>query len=131
VTTGKYHPGHDLHFIHAKHLGGTPWGWRPGTVSEVREDGVRVDYLLEPGAVDVWHHEVLPVVVGTPVRVHEQFHGFDVDGSWLNVRLTGGLGAVPQPVEPGIWADEARSAVVVDLARGEAVVPAPVEVTDR
>ena len=131
MTTGIYHPGYHLHPLHAKHLGRTPWGWRAGTVSEVREDGVSVDYLLEPGHVQVWHHAALPVVVGTPVRVHEQHHGFDVDGAWLNVRLTGGLGAVPAPVEPGIWADEAQAAVVVDLARGEAVVPIPIDVTDR
>ena len=131
MTTGIYHPGYDLHLLHAKRLGRTPWGWRAGTVSQVREDGVSVDYLLEAGRVQVWHHYALPVVVGTPVRVHEQYHGFDVDGAWLNVLLTGGLGAVPEPVEPGIWADEAQAAVVVDLARGEAVVPTPIDVTDR
>ena len=131
MTTPSYHPGYELHFIHARHLGRTPWGWRAGTVSEVREDGVSVDYLLEPGHVEVWHHEALPVVVGTPVRVHEQYHAIDVDGAWRNVRLTGGLGGVPEPVGTGTWADEVQAAVVVDLARGEAVVPVPVDVIDR
>lgn len=82
----NYSVGHDMHVIHAKRLGQTPWGWRPGTVGWVDGQTASIEYLLEEGSVEIWHHEPLDMLsVGTPVRIHEGYHALDIAGQWLNV----------------------------------------------
>lgn len=114
----SYRPGHDLHVIHAKRIAKSPWGWRPGTVTAYVDGLVTVDYVFEDGTIELWHSRPVPVEPGTPVRVHERYYALEVAGAWFNVEVRrGGLGAVPDPDEPDLWAREVPI-VVVDLARG-------------
>jgi hypothetical protein len=117
-----YWPGHNMHFIHAKHVGRTPWGWRDGIVESVTDGWAEVRYLLEEGRVSVWHHTELATLLspGDPVRVHERFHALGGPFGWLNVEVRGGLGAVPDPEEPDVWAQETTGGVV-DLSTGRAL----------
>ena len=119
-----YAPGHQMHFIHAKQVGRTPWGWRDGVVTAARGCEVTVQYLQTDHTLRVWHHRPLPVVAGQPVRVHEQFYVLGGPVGWANVVVTGGLGAVPEPEAPELWRAE-QSAPVVDLSEGYALPEQP------
>ena len=126
-----YRPGHQLHHIHARLLGLRPWGWRPGVLHRVDGQEAVVHYLLDDGAVTVWHEGRLRTVAdGTPVRVHEELRGLDVDGLLLHVDVTGGLGPVPAPADPALWRAEMQPFPVVDVARGAALVDVPREPGD-
>lgn len=135
IATGKpcesYRFGHHTHWIHADHLGQTPWGWRDGPVASAGDDGwITVDYLLDGGSARVWHHEDLRVPVGTPVRVHEEWMGLSGLFGMVNVALTAGIGAVPAPEHPETWAQE-MSVGVVDLSTGRAIDLAGVDAEDQ
>ena len=109
-----------MHFIHARHIGETPWGWRDGVVESVGPDGwVHVRYLAEDAVVRVWHHDPLAqlLAVGDPVRVHERYYSLGGLFGWLNVVVRGGLGPVPQPDNAELWAQETTGGVV-DLSTG-------------
>ena len=114
-----YWPGHNTHWIHAKHVGRTPWGWRDAVVAGLDGLLVSVRYLLEDHELQVWHHEDLSTELrlGDPVRVHEQYHVLGGAFGWVNVVVTGGLGEVPEPAEPSAWAAETTGGVQ-DLGTG-------------
>lgn len=79
---------HNLHVIHAAHIGRTPWGWRDGVVREMASGWLHIDYVAEPGDVQVWHHDVARRLrPGTPVRLHEQYHALGNQAGWLNVMV--------------------------------------------
>lgn len=116
----SFRPGHNMHWIHARHVGESPWGWRDGVVSATSEDGfVTVEYVLESGRVETWHHS--PVVAklskGTPVRVHEGCRTLSSPLGWLNLLIASGLGAVPTPKNADAWAPEVTGGAV-DIATG-------------
>lgn len=117
-----YAPGHNTHCIHAKHVGRSPWGWRDGLVALIDGHWLHISYVGDSGEVRVWHHEALgdEVAVGDPVRVHEGLHVLGGPFGWLNVIAQGGLGAVPEPAEPALWADEVTRGVQ-DLSTGRAL----------
>ena len=99
-TTGpcrRYNPGHNMHAIHAKHIGRSPWGWRDAVVIGLDGCWLTVEYFLEEAHLTLWHHQALTneVCPDTPVRVHEQLHALGGRFGWLNVVVQGGLGAVP------------------------------------
>lgn len=127
----SYWPGHHMHFIHAKLIGQTPWGWRDGVVAQLASQWVEVEYTEEDGRVSLWHHR--PVSAGlaaaTLVRVHEEYHALGSRAGWLNVLVEGGLGPVPSPVDPAVWADE-MTAGVVDLSTGRGLALDHVQSTD-
>lgn len=117
---GSYGAGHLMHWIHARHVGESPWGWRDGVISYVHGRWLEVSYV-EDGYVRVWHHEVLAdLTAGTPVRVHERYHALGGPFGWLNVHAEGGLGDVPEPAEAWLWSDEMTSGVV-DNSSGRAI----------
>lgn len=123
-----YRPGHAMHFIHANVVGRSPWGWRPGTVRRVDGQAATVDYVLEEGAVEVWRHAGFAnLKPGTPVRVHEGLHALELTGAWLNVEVRSGIGPVPEPEHPELWAAETTRVVVTDLRTGTAVREVPRE----
>lgn len=116
----SFHPGHNMHWIHARHVGESPWGWRDGVVSAASADGfVTVEYVLEAGRVEAWHHS--PVVAnlakGTPVRVHEGYRTLSGPMGWLHLLISSGLGAVPKPENTDAWAAEVTGGVV-DMTTG-------------
>ncbi len=118
-----YGPGHNLHSIHARKIGESPWGWRDGVVVEATNQGfVTIEYALEPGRVEAWHHD--PVVgklpTGSPVRVHEGFYVLSSALGWVNLLVSSGLGAVPTPDETDLWQGEVTGGVV-DLSTGRGV----------
>jgi hypothetical protein len=116
----SYFAGHLMHWIHARHIGESPWGWRDGVIAPVLDGWIVVSYL-DGGEVRVWHHEQLPeAATGTLVRVHEEYHALGGPFGWLNVITEGGLGPVPEPAEPGLWSDE-MTVGVVDLSTGRAL----------
>ena len=114
--------GHNTHWIHAKHIGRTPWGWRDAIVTSVGYRWVAVEYLHEPARLRLWHHESLTAEIqtGDPVRVHEQYYVLGGPFGWLNVVVAGGLGEVAEPAEPRLWADEMTGGVQ-DLSTGRAL----------
>lgn len=114
----SYAPGHQMHPIHGRHLGLTPWGWRPGIVTAADAAVAWVEYLGDEGTIELWHHRALPVQIGDPVRVHEEYYALDIGGAWHSCELRSGrIGAVPTPDLPELWAAEVPP-VVVDLVRG-------------
>ncbi len=117
-----YWPGHNAHWIHAKRIGGTPWGWRDAIVTTVEGRWVTVTYVLEGTQLRLWHHERLSSEIhpGDLVRVHEQYNVLGGPFGWLNVIVEGGLGAVPEPAEPALWADQTTGGVQ-DLSTGRAL----------
>lgn len=118
VPCTSYAAGHNVHFIHAKHVGRTPWGWRDGVVTAHGGDTLAVRYVETDHEVRVWHHRALPALeLGSPVRVHEEYYVVGGPFGWLSVVLTGGLGAVPEPADPEEWAPQMVRAVV-NLATG-------------
>jgi hypothetical protein len=119
----SYRAGHHMHFIHAKRIGQTPWGWRDGVVVSVSTSGwIEIDYVHEEGHVRALHHEDLTRVLapGMPVRVHERYYAVGGRFGWVNVFLAEGLGWVPAPTDPGLWAPE-MTVGVTDLSTGRAV----------
>lgn len=118
----SFYPGHNLHVIHANHVGRTPWGWRDGVVRELASGWLHIDYVADPAEVRVWHHEGFPRLLrpGTPVRLHEQYHALGSHAGWLNVVVVDGCGPVPAPPEPGVWATD-MTVGVVDLSTGRGV----------
>jgi hypothetical protein len=116
VQSPCYRPGHHLHFIQAKLTARTPWNWRPGVVREYANHEVTIDYTIEDGFVVLWHNTYLAVTRGTPVRVHEQHRILEIAGAWFNrAQHSQGLGAVPDPEHPELWAAEVP-VVVTDIA---------------
>lgn len=118
-----YFPGHHMHWIHARKIGESPWGWRDGILTAVSAAGrVEVEYALEPGGVTAWHHVDLTseLAVRTPVRVHEGLYALGSPLGWLNLRLDAGVGPVAEPEDAELWAQEALGGVV-DLSTGRAL----------
>lgn len=114
--------GHNTHWIHAKHVGRTPWGWRDAIVTGIDRRWLTVEYAVELGQLRLWHHQALrsEIAVGSPVRVHEQYYVLGGPFGWLNVLVQGGLGAVSEPAEPEVWAGEMTGGVQ-DLSTGRAL----------
>ncbi len=117
-----YWPGHHTHCIHANHVGQRSWGWRDAIVTAIAGHWLDVDYVHETASLRLWHHEALTgeLAVGDPVRVHEEYHLLGGPFGWLNVIVEGGLGAVPQPAEPALWAHQ-MTAGVQELSTGRAL----------
>ncbi len=81
-----------------------------------------VEYVVEPAVLRLWHHTSLraELSVGSPVRVHEQYYVLGAPFGWLNVIIEGGLGSVPEPAEPAVWAEQMTGGVQ-DMAPGRAL----------
>jgi len=118
----SYLPGHQTHWIHAKHIGRTPWGWRDAIVSGLDGWWLTVAYLGSSRQVRLWHHADLAgeLQAGAPVRVHEQYGVLGGAFGWLNVVIEGGLGPVPDPADPAAWEHRMTSGVQ-DLGTGRAL----------
>lgn len=119
----SYRAGHRMHHIHARHLAQEPWGWRDATVVAVDDHSVTLAYVGEGTTLTIWHHHGLgDVLTGAlPVRVHEGMHALGHPGGWLSVAIIeGGLGAVAEPTDVGLWAADVTPGVV-DLATGDGV----------
>lgn len=117
----SYRPGHLLHFIHAGRISRTPWGWRDAVVREISTDNVAVvDYLDGSGTAEIWQHRDLSVAAppGMPVRLHERYYALAAGRAVLNVLLLRGIGPVPEPASPDLWAGEGE-VIAVDLATGD------------
>lgn len=127
-----YWAGHNTHWIHAKHVGRTPWGWRDAVVTGIDDRWLTVAYVVEQVELRLWHHSVLAgeVTVGSPVRLHEEYYVLGGPFGWLNVIVEGGLGAVPEPANPGAWAAEVTGGVQ-DLATGRALAVDHLHAEDR
>ena len=118
-----YAHGFDMHVIQAGLAARRPWGWRDGLVTSYAEGVAVVDYVSEPGTIEVWHSRDLSLAPGSAVRVHEGVHVLDTGGGWWNVLVrAGGLGAVPEPEHPELWAGE-EQVVVTEVATGRGVTP--------
>ena len=118
----RYNPGHNMHQIHAKRIGSSPWGWRDAVVAGLNGRWVSVDYFFEEARLSVWHHQALndEMRPGDPVRVHEGLHTLGGTFGWLNVAVRGGLGAFSPPADAGSWAAEYTPGIQ-DLATGRGV----------
>lgn len=118
----SYRPGHLMHWIHAKRIGQTPWGWRDATVVAIDGLWLTLSYVVGDHVVRAWHHQSLgdQVQVGSPVRLHEQYYALGGPFGWVNVALTDGLGPVPEPDDVSLWAAETTVAVT-DLSTGHAL----------
>ncbi len=122
LTDGRcssYRAGHLAHWIQAKLVGRTPWGWRDGIVEECGGHTVRIRYLTQDATVVCWHHNDLSRQLrpGAPVRLHEEFHMLAIPRAWICVLVTDGLGRVPTPDNPELWNSEIVPGIV-DLATG-------------
>ncbi len=117
-----YHPGHNTHWIHARRVGETPWGWRDAVVGGLDGRWVSVTYVDDGRQVELWHHDELTdaLPVGAPVRVHEQYYVLGGPFGWLNVLVRGGLGPVPTPEDTSAWEPEVTGGVQ-DLSTGRAL----------
>jgi len=113
-----------MHVIHAKRLGESPWGWRPGTVVEVHDDGgLTVAYADLDTPVVAWHHADLTDVLhtGTEVRVHEGYHALAaVQCGWVSLKVKSGAGPVARPADVTPWRNQ-LAGIVVDLATGRGI----------
>ncbi|MDQ6687686.1 MAG: hypothetical protein M3Z50_08775 [Actinomycetota bacterium] len=118
----SYNRGHQIHFIQARHVGESPWGWRDATITDIDEGKVLLAYVHEDGNPVVWHHRPLSGVLsaGEVVRLHEGLRVLGTPSGWFCVAIEHGLGAVPEPDEPALWAAE-TSLGIVDLSTGNAV----------
>ena len=116
-----YRPGHQVHFIQARHVGQSPWGWRDAVVTSVYGLTAHLSYVDHDAAPRVWHHRSLAGVLepGAPVRLHERLHVLGSPAGWFCVRVEDGLGPAPAPDAPELWADQV-SVGVVDLSTGVA-----------
>ena len=119
-----YRVGHNIHAIHARRVGQTPWGWRDAVVIGVEGEELVLAYVeWERDPIVVWHHRPslgAGLTVGEPVRVHEQYGVVGTASGWHSVVITGGIGPVPAPLEPGLWQPE-TSPGIVDLSTGVAL----------
>lgn len=115
-------PGHAIHWIQAKLVGKTPWGWRDGTVAAKDGKWITVAYL-DGGTARCWHHQDLgdEITVGMPVRLHEQFGVMTILSGMICVNCVEGLGAVPEPADPALWAAQ-MSPGIVDLDRDRGII---------
>ena len=118
-----FHPGYCLHAGHARQLATTPWGWRAATVTSAA-GGRATALYVDGGTVTLWHHRDLGLTVGEPVRVHEEHHGLEIVDAWLNVRIDAGVGPVPEPEQPHLWAAEVPG-VVINQATGDGIRISP------
>lgn len=112
-----------MHWIHARKIGQSPWGWRDGVVTSIAPDGwLTVDYVLEEGRMIGWHHDGLTNVlkVGSPVRLHEGFRALAGTFGWVLLFVSEGVGAVEKPTAPELWDDQVTGGVV-DLSTGRAL----------
>ena len=118
----SYRPGHHTHWIHAKHIGRTPWGWRDAVVDGVDEGWVAATYVVSGRQLRLWHHVDLAgeVRAGAPVRVHERYYVLGGPFGWLNVVVEGGLGPVPDPADTTAWQGRMTGGVQ-DLSTGRAL----------
>ena len=118
----SYRPGHSTHWIHAKQVGRTPWGWRDAVVSGIDGRWITVTYVEAGQQVRLWHHAGLTgeLKVGAPVRLHEQYYVLGGPFGWLNVVVEGGLGPVPEPEDPAAWQEQVTGGVQ-DLGTGRAL----------
>jgi hypothetical protein len=118
----SYGAGHQVHFIQARLVGESPWGWRDAVVSSLDKHFARLAYLEDDATPIVWHHKSLKrrISVGDPVRLHERYHVLGCPAGWFSVVIAGGLGAVPEPMDKTVWAPE-FTIPVVDLATGIAL----------
>ena len=119
---GAYYPGHHTHWIHAKHVGRTPWGWRDAVVARIDGCSLTVTYVESDREVELWHHVPLAgeVAIGAPVRLHEEYYVLGGPFGWVNVVVRGGLGPVPEPVDPSAWDDRVTGGVQA-MATGRAL----------
>lgn len=85
-------------------------------------DWITIGYLDEPATPGCWQHRSLEGLfqVGMPVRLHEEYYVLGGPPGWFSVFACDGLGPVPEPEEPELWAAE-RSAGIVDLCTGVAL----------
>lgn len=120
----NYHPGYAMHFIQARLAATTPWGWRPAILTAVDGGHGTASYFQEQGTVTFWHHRPLHAEPGTPIRVHERYHVLEISDAWLNVRIDSGIGAVPEPADPSLWAAEMGGAIV-NAATGDGIRISP------
>ena len=118
----SYLPGHHTHWIHAKHVGRTPWGWRDAVVGSIDGCWTTVTYVASGRQVRLWHHAELAgeLVVGAPVRVHERYYVLGGPFGWLNVVVKDGLGAVAQPADRAAWQAQMTGGVQ-DMSTGRAL----------
>ena len=118
----SYLPGHHTHWIHAKHVGRTPWGWRDAVVGSLDGCWTTVTYVDSGRTLRLWHHADLAgeVEVGAPVRVHERYAVLGGPFGWLNVVVEGGLGPVPEPADTAAWQGLVTGGVQ-DLGTGRAL----------
>jgi hypothetical protein len=122
----NFNPGYLMHPSHGRMLATTPWGWRPALIVEVSEHTAVAEYVQDEGRVRLWHHTSLTsyCVIGEPVRVHEGHHGLEIEDFWLNVRIDAGIGAVPDPADPELWAAE-QYGVIINAANGQGIRISP------
>ncbi|MCD6640176.1 MAG: hypothetical protein LT071_09715, partial [Nocardioides sp.] len=105
-----YRAGHLIHVIHARRIGQTPWGWRDGVVVEIEGQEFVLAYLEQDAdPIVAWHHRpwlFAGLTAGEPVRVHEEHGVVGTASGWFSAVITGGIGPVATPAEPGLWAPE-------------------------
>jgi hypothetical protein len=118
----SYLSGHHTHWIHAKHIGRTPWGWRDAVVDGFDGGWITVTYVRSGRQLRLWHHVNLDgeVAAGAPVRVHERYYVLGGPFGWLNVVVEGGLGPVPEPADTAAW-KRRMTGGVQDLGTGRAL----------
>lgn len=119
-TCGLYTRGHNLHWRFARLVGESPWGWRDAIVQKAGANGVvHLRYLVEDAHVITWQHQDLTglVTAGDLVRLHEEQNVLGGGFGWAHVKVHKGLGPVPAPAEPALWAPE-MTAGIVDLTTG-------------
>lgn len=129
----SYAPGHNMHAIHAKHVGLSPWGWRDAVIASLTPDGwIAINYVTEDGGALLWNHADLSRLVapGSPVRVHEGLHALGGSFGWVNVFLASGIGPVPEPEHPQLWAGQ-MSWGVTNLSTGLALALDHEQMTDQ
>jgi len=120
---GSFAPGHNMHWIQARLLGESPWGWRDAVVRSVHGGRAVAAYVHENGSVSASHHVALDtlVSVGDPIRVHEGYAALATAGGLLlSVELAEGLGDVPDPDVPELWSHDLTGGVV-DLSTGRGI----------
>lgn len=120
----RYHPGYAMHPIQTSLTARSPWGWRPALVTAVDGGQGTAEYFDEEGGVNFWHHKPLDVEPGTPVRVHERYSVLEISDAWLSVRIDSGIGAVPEPEDPSLWAAETGGAFT-NVVTGDAIRISP------
>lgn len=118
----SYRAGHNVHFIQARKVGQSPWGWRDAVVTGINEIEIGLAYVTQDAEPVLWHHRSLAehISIGAPVRLHEQYFVLGTPTGWFSVVVRDGLGPVPEPPEISLWATEVTPGIV-DLATGIAL----------